>query len=67
MTDKIRENRMRRVAARQGLRIQKSRVRDRRALGFGTYRLTDGDRDVDSRRWLSLDEVAVILGEEVMS
>jgi hypothetical protein len=44
MTDaeyKIAENLARRMAARQGLRLEKSRRRDPRALGYGTYQLTD--------------------------
>jgi hypothetical protein len=39
--DKVRENRARRAADRQGLRLERSRRRDPRALGYGTYRLTD--------------------------
>ena len=40
--DKIRENRLRRMAERQGLRLTKSRRRDRHATGYGTYQLVDG-------------------------
>jgi hypothetical protein len=39
--DKVRENRLRRAAARQGLNLVKSRRRDPRALDFGTYMLLD--------------------------
>ena len=40
MTDeKVRENRLRRVADRQGLRLAKSRRRDERALDYGCYGL----------------------------
>ncbi|HEX4392928.1 MAG TPA: hypothetical protein VH084_15520 [Mycobacterium sp.] len=39
--DKIRENRLRRMAERQGLRLTKSRRRDRHATGYGTYMLVD--------------------------
>ncbi len=39
--DKIRENRLRRMAERQGLAVQKSRRRDPRAYDFGTYMLVD--------------------------
>jgi hypothetical protein len=42
MTDtavKTRETRLRRMAERQGLRLEKSRRRDPRALGYGTYAL----------------------------
>lgn len=41
MTDKVRENRLRRMAARQGLVLTKSRRRDSRALDYGGYALTD--------------------------
>ena len=44
--DRVRENRLRRMAARQGLRLVKSPRRDRYADGYGTYRLEsalDGD------------------------
>lgn len=39
--DKVRENRLRRMAERQGLTLQKSRLRDPRAIGFGTYQLVN--------------------------
>jgi hypothetical protein len=35
------ENRLRRAANRQGLRLEKSRARDPRALTYGTYQLVD--------------------------
>jgi len=38
---KVWENRIRRMAGRQGLRLEKSRRRDTRALDYGTYRLVD--------------------------
>lgn len=38
---KVWENRIRRMAGRQGLRLEKSRRRDTRAAGYGTYRLVD--------------------------
>jgi hypothetical protein len=38
---KVLENRIRRAAARQGLRLEKSRARDPRAIGYGTYQLVD--------------------------
>lgn len=40
--EKVRENRLRRMAQRQGLRLEKSRRRDPRALDFGGYWLVDG-------------------------
>ena len=39
--DKARENRLRRIAARQGLHLTKSRARDPQTPDFGTYMLTD--------------------------
>jgi hypothetical protein len=39
--DKVRENRLRRMAERQGLQLAKSRRRDPRAVDYGIYRLTD--------------------------
>jgi hypothetical protein len=39
--DKVRENRLRRVADRQGLRLMKSTRRDPFALEYGTYQLVD--------------------------
>jgi hypothetical protein len=41
-TEKVRENRIRRAAERQGLALSKSRRRDPRALDYGVYRLRDG-------------------------
>lgn len=41
MTDKVRENRLRRMAERQGLRLVKSRRRDPQAVDYGTYGLID--------------------------
>ena len=40
-TAKVRENRLRRMADRQGLALQKCRRRDPRAFDFGTYQLID--------------------------
>lgn len=41
--EKTREDRLRRVAERQGLRLVKSRRRDPRAIDYGTYALADDD------------------------
>jgi hypothetical protein len=38
---KVLENRLRRAADRQGLRLEKSRLRDPLAIGYGTFMLTD--------------------------
>jgi hypothetical protein len=37
MGEKVRENRLRRTAGRQGLRLEKSRRRDPHAIDFGMY------------------------------
>ena len=39
--DKVRENRLRRAGHRQGLTLAKSRRRDPRATGYGTYMLVN--------------------------
>lgn len=64
MTDeKVRENRMRRMADRQGLRLDKSRRRDPRALDYGMYMLVDVATNgvvvgaETGRHSMSLDEV----------
>jgi hypothetical protein len=38
---KVRENRLRRVADRQGYRLQKSRARDPQDITFGGYQLVE--------------------------
>jgi hypothetical protein len=38
---KVHENRLRRMAARQGLRLEKSRARDPQAVGYATYQLVN--------------------------
>ena len=40
-TEKVRENRLRRMAERQELRLIKSRRRDPRAIDYGGYALAD--------------------------
>ena len=39
--DKVLENRLRRVATRRGLRLEKSRRRDKNAIDYGGYMLVD--------------------------
>ena len=41
MEEKVRENRLRRAAKRQGYALRKSRARDPRAMDYGCYMLTD--------------------------
>jgi hypothetical protein len=42
-TEKVRENRLRRMAARRGLMLEKSRRRDPGATDFGAYWLNDAE------------------------
>jgi hypothetical protein len=64
---KVRENRLRRAAERQGLKLMKSRRRDPRALGFGGYVIVDAHNssivagELDSARALTLDQVEAYL------
>jgi len=63
--DKIRENRLRRMAERQQLALMKSRRRDPNALAFGTYGLYNpntralvlGDSQVLEGYGCDLDEI----------
>ena len=67
--DKIRENRLRRAAQRQGLMLTKSRRRDPRATDYGTYMLVDQQTNavvaygLQSGYGLSLDEIETALNE----
>ena len=45
MHDRSRENRLRRAARSQGLRLEKSRARDRGDLTFGGYMLVNIERN----------------------
>lgn len=57
--DKIRENRLRRAAQRQGLALRKSRRRDPRATDYGLYWLSDPHTNalVSNEKGMTLDEV----------
>ena len=67
--EKVRENRLRRKAERQGLKLIKSRRRDEDALDFGLYTLIDPDTGgtlhphhaLGSPYALDLDDVEVYL------
>lgn len=41
MSNKVRENRIRRIAKRRGYVASRSRLRDPRAVGYGTWTITD--------------------------
>lgn len=70
MSDKVKENRLRRVAERRGLRLEKSRRRDPQAMDFGGFMLIDSYRNFvvagahPYAYSLSLDDVEKSLGEE---
>ena len=57
--DKVEENRLRRVAARRGYELHKSRRRDPKASDYGKYVLHPlGTQDTwDANLWLTTDEV----------
>lgn len=71
VSDRSIEQSLRRAARRQGLRLEKSRVRDPRGLTYGEYRLVDartnrivaGDRHTGYG--LTLADVARRLGKEL--
>jgi hypothetical protein len=71
--DKIRENRLRRAAQRQGLMLAKSRRRDPRATDYGVYFLSEvtapggnwRSRELlTSEAGINLDEVEAFLTSE---
>jgi hypothetical protein len=67
---KVRENRLRRMADRQGLRLAKSRRRDPMAIDYRTYRLMLKDSRLSLRKppngLLTIDQVeAWLTGEGV--
>ena len=64
MVDKVRENRLRRMAKRLGLKLRKSRVRNIHLDDFGEYQLVHliDNYLVAGQRWdLELDDVEVRL------
>jgi hypothetical protein len=63
--EKIREDRLRRAARRQGFQLRKSRTRDPRAYTYGVYYLisVNTDRLGSNEHGLSLDEVERFLTE----
>jgi hypothetical protein len=66
---KVYENRLRRMARRQGLLLAKSRRRDTRAVDWGTYRLVDTNSgavvcgDTANGFGMSLEEIEAALNE----
>ena len=68
--ERTRENRLRRMAKRQGLMLRKSRRRDERAYDFGQFWLIDGRHNVlvfgDSNLGATIDEIESYLTREVV-
>jgi hypothetical protein len=70
---KVLENRLRRAAERQGLRLEKSRLRDPNALLYGTYQLVDertnaivhADHVLQRGYGLDLEDVSRYLFEDI--
>ena len=70
--EKVRENRLRRMAERQGLRLVKSRRRDPRAIDYGLYTLVSdrtntvvaGTERTTGRPEFTLDDVEAWLTGE---
>lgn len=60
--DKIRENRLRRMAERQGLQLSKSRRRDPRATDFGKFFLSQNGILMSPESGMDLDEIEAYLG-----
>lgn len=71
--EKVRENRLRRMAERQGIVLVKSRARDPRSLRFGRYWMLEGKGAADDEQVLvyggdggyTLDEVERVLTWDV--
>lgn len=70
--EKVRENRLRRMAERQGLSLSKSRRRDPRALDYGGWFVTRrtapgwrGNELLTSEHGMNLDEVEAFLTSDV--
>jgi hypothetical protein len=60
--ERVRENRLRRMAERQGLALVKSRRRDPRAIDYDCWAIVDSESRVTrGRPMLSLDDVEVAL------
>lgn len=70
---KVLENKLRRSATRQGLRLEKSRARDPRAVDYSTYHLVDVATNTiassgnQSGYGLGLHEIGQVLAEYSMS
>jgi len=69
--DKVRENKLRRMAERQGRKLEKSRRRDPRAVDYGGYMLLDARTnaviagDSPFAYSLTLDDVEAMVGDDI--
>lgn len=61
---KTRENRLRRVAERRGLTLQRSRRRDPHALDYGTYYISSTTGLLTDEKGISLDDVETWLDQQ---
>ena len=61
--NKVLENRLRRVAERQGYKLCKSARRDRRAIDYGTWRLISLLPERSGFSGLTFQEVCQLLGD----
>jgi hypothetical protein len=61
---KVIENRHRRAAARQGLRLEKTRRRDTRAWDYGLFNVIDADTTAVLAQHLNIDQVSDYLNGE---
>jgi hypothetical protein len=61
--EKVRENRLRRMAERQGLVLHKSRRRDPLALDYGRWTIVDGD-STERHQTTDLDSIEAYLKGE---
>ena len=63
--DKVRENRLRRIAERRGLKLSRSRRRDPDALDYGLYALIDASTGGTVHPLLVNDFVHAVTLDEV--
>jgi hypothetical protein len=61
--EKVRENRLRRMATRRGLLLRKSRVRDRRAIDYGKWYIVDANRNSIEAECRNIDQVEAALND----
>jgi hypothetical protein len=59
--ERVRENRVRRVAERRGYRLEKNRRRDAKAIDYGLFYLTSLATERRAFASVSLDEIEAFL------